>query len=286
MSTVTDAPKLASMNLTKVRSVGNGAGSTIYLVQENPGGRKFALKVVERASEDDDIYIKQAHHEFKVARMLDHPAILKVYDLRAHRKWLKVRSVELLMEFVNGKVLDELKSPSVGILTQVFSRVAAAMVHMHRRGIYHGDLKPGNIMVSRSGDVKVIDFGTAWIRGEDKNRVQGTLYYMAPEQARNKVVDERTDLYNFGATMYRMFTGEYANIGIPSLDDGRIGRSRLRSPSELNPDVPGTLNEAIMRCLEPNPDKRPAGMFEVQHQLDAVLRYLGLEHAELEGVHD
>ena len=76
----------------------------------------------------------------------------------------------------------------------------------------------GQPAAHEGGKVKIIDFGTAWIKGEDKGRVQGTPQYMAPEQATKKVVDEKTDLYNFGATMYRMFTGEYANLGIPGLE--------------------------------------------------------------------
>src|SRR5438270_53685 len=91
-------------------------------------------------------------------------------------------------------------------LVQVFKAVADALVHMHRRQVYHADLKPNNILFSRAGAVKVIDYGLAWIKGEKKDRVQGTPEYMAPEQARKKVVNERTDIYNFGATMYRMVT--------------------------------------------------------------------------------
>jgi serine/threonine-protein kinase len=156
---------------------------------------------------------------------------------------------------------------------------------MHRRGVYHGDLKPGNLMLSKDGIVKVIDFGTAWIKGQPKDRVQGTPQYRAPEQANARVVDEKTDLYNLGATMYRMLTGSYANDGIiPNGVDSAFGRRfRVKSPIDLNPEIPGTLNEAIMGCLETDPDRRPAGAFEVKHQLVATARYLGLKPADLKG---
>ena len=101
---------------------------------------------------------------------------------------------------------------------------------MHRRGVYHGDLKPSNIMVSEDDHVTLIDFGTAWIKGEDKNRVQGTPQYMAPESATDRVVDERTDIYNLGATMYRMFTGRYAQQGIPLLGDVHDPQAHLADP--------------------------------------------------------
>lgn len=278
MSTTNGTPSLASLEYETVRAVGQGAGSTIYLVREKRTGRSFALKVVLSAEDEQGIYLKQARHEFQVARMLGHPGVVKVFDCRARKRWFfRTIGVELLMEFVDGPTLEEWKQPPFAQLVRAFCGVADAMVHLHRRGIYHGDVKPSNVMVTRSGAPKLIDFGTAWIKGQDKARVQGTPHYMAPEQARNRVVDERTDLYNFGATMYRMLTGEYANLGIPGLDEIKLHRSRRVAPMEANPEVPGTLNEAILACLESNPDRRPAGMFEVKHQLDAVARYLGVE---------
>jgi serine/threonine protein kinase len=166
------------------------------------------------------------------------------------------------------------------MLVLIFNQVAEALVHMHRRGVYHGDLKPSNIMVTKEGQVKLIDFGTACMKGQDKGRIQGTPQYIAPESVIEKVIDERTDIYNFGATMYRMFTGRYANSGnLPK--PGDVNKNKLAPPIQLNPNIPGTLNETILSCLQTNPEKRPAGMFEVQHQLAAVAKYLGLEQVAL-----
>jgi serine/threonine-protein kinase len=273
------------MEYRVVKVLGNGAGSTILQVVEKALGRTFALKVVKRQSADDDIYINQALHEFEVAQRLDHRTLLKIYDAQVKRKWLRTTGVELLMEFVDGRTLDELETRDVGQLVLIFSQVASGLNHMHRRGVYHGDLKPANIMLSRGGAVKILDFGTAWIRGEPKDRVQGTPQYMAPEQASDKVVDDRTDLYNFGATMYRLLTGEYANLGgmLPSANGALGARSKIRSPISYNHDIPGTLNEAVMTCLESDPDRRPAGAFEVKHQFKAVAKYLGLEKDDLRG---
>ena len=285
MSNTATQPKLSSMEYRVVRPLGNGAGSTILLVSDDKQGGKYALKVVKRLGAEDDVYIKQAIHEYDVAQKLNHKNLLKIFDYKVKKSWFKVAGVELLMEYVEGRTLDELEAPERGQLVLLFIHVASALNHMHRRGVYHGDLKPGNIMLSRDGQVKVIDFGTAWIRGEDKNRVQGTLQYMAPEQVSEKVVNDRTDVYNFGATMYRMFTGHYANTGMPS--DGSLGRrDRITPPISLVPNIPGTLNETIMTCLERNPDRRPAGVFEIKHQLVAVARHLGLRSDDLRGSED
>ena len=234
------------------------------------------------------MFIAQALQEAEVGPKLNHPNILKVLDHRVKKSWFKVATVELLMEYVDGRTLDELEMPERGQLVLMFANVASAMQHMHRRGVYHGDLKPGNIMLSKTGEVKVIDFGTAWIKGQEKNRVQGTPQYMAPEQARDKVVNEKTDLYNLGATMYRMFTGHHANLsGIPGEDAGAIGpRGKVRPPMKIDPQIPGTLNEAIMACLKPSPDARPAGAYEVEQQLLAVARHMGLKTDDLRGLDD
>ena len=282
MSNASSPPKFSDLDYRVVGPLGTGAGSTILQIADrNRGGKRFALKVVKRQDSDDDIYIAQAQSEFEAASKLNHPSIVEIYDCRIKRNFLfKVVSVELLMELVDGKTLDEVEAPSMAQLVLIFNQVAAALVHMHRRGVFHGDLKPGNIMVTKTGKVKLIDFGTAWLKGEAKNRIQGTPQYMAPESATEKIVDERTDIYNFGATMYRMFTGRYANPGsMPRTGDNL--KSKLVPPMQINPSVPGTLNETILACLQISPDKRPAGMFEIEHQLAAVAKYLGLEEVEM-----
>jgi serine/threonine-protein kinase len=268
------------MNYQVIKELGKGAGSTILLISDkDAGGKRYALKVIRRHDADDDIYVNQARHEFEVSQRLRHPAIVKIYDCLTRRAWFRVSGVELLMEYVEGRSLEEVERPKIGPLVIVFNQVASALVHMHRRGIYHGDLKPSNIMVTKSGRVKLIDFGTAWIKGQEKGRVQGTPSYMAPEQGSDRIVDDRTDVYNFGATMYRMFTGRYANAEAPNTKVGDL--RNLVPPIQVNERIPGTLNETIMACLQWLPERRPAGMFEVQHQLKAVARYMKLKLVDL-----
>ena len=282
MANLLSPPKLSGMNYQVIKPLGTGAGSTILLISDKEaGGKRYALKVVRRLDADDDIYVNQARHEFEVSQRLRHPAIVKIYDCRTKRAWFRVSGVELLMEYVEGRSLEEVERPKIGPLVIVFNQVASALVHMHRRGIYHGDLKPSNIMVSKTGRVKLIDFGTAWIKGQEKGRVQGTPSYMAPEQGSDRIVDDRTDIYNFGATMYRMFTGRYANPQTPST--AVVDLRNLVPPIEVNERIPGTLNETIMACLQWLPERRPAGMFEVQHQLKAVARYMKLKLVDLGG---
>ncbi len=287
MSNASGTPRLSAMEYRVVGPLGTGAGSTILQIADRTrGGQRFALKVVKRLDSDDDIYIAQAQTEYEAAQKLNHPAIARIYDCRVKRSLLlKVTGVELLMEFVDGQTLDEVEAPTMPQLVLIFTQVADALVHMHRRGVYHGDLKPSNIMIAKDGRVKLIDFGTAWFKGQEKNRIQGTPQYMAPEQFTEKLVDERTDVYNLGATMYRMFTGRYANPG----NGPRVGdtaKVRLVPPSQINPNIPGALNETILACLQISPGRRPDGMSEVHQQLVAVVKLLGLEEVELKREED
>lgn len=287
MQTVSNHKKLAEMDYRVLKTLGAGAGSTIFLINDSKFGKRYALKVVKRQTADDDIYVRQAEHEYAVASRLNHGNLLKIFDCRVRRRWFRTDGVELLLEYVDGRNLDELQGRSLDQLVLLFLQTSEGLAHMHRRGVYHGDIKPGNIMLSRAGQVKLIDFGTAWIKGEPKDRVQGTPQYMAPEQATERVVDDRTDLYNFGATMFRVLTGQYANLDIPGMANPAVmSRARRVSPLSLRPDMPGTLSELIAQCLAEDPDQRPAGFFEVTDRLAAAARYLGVEPEDMKGSED
>jgi serine/threonine protein kinase len=263
-----------------VGKLGTGAHSTILHVRRSADAKHYALKVVPIGGPEDRKFLEQAQHEFRVAQMLDHPALIKIYALETHRDWLfRVNKVHLLIEYVNGKTLDTLPRIPVPKLVQVFERIAAGMVHMHRRGVCHADLKPNNILLSRGGDVKVIDFGLAWISGQNKGRVQGTPEYMAPEQARHGLVNERTDIYNFGATMYRLLTWRHPPSTISQEDggiplDAKTWKKLLKPVQEFNAEAPKALCDLVHRCLAYNAMERPERASELQGALDYLTEEL------------
>src|SRR5262249_16868035 len=146
------------------------------------------------------------------------------------------------------------------------------------------DLKPNNILLSRAGDVKIIDFGLAWIHGESKGRIQGTPEYMAPEQVKQKLVNEQTDIYNFGATMYRLVTLRLPPSSLVEGSDLQMDtRSRaalLRPVQECNADAPRELCDLIHACLSSSPGKRPARARDIQEKLEQLCDQLGCTSAE------
>src|SRR4051794_15311699 len=129
-------------------TLGTGAHSTILHVRRSSDGKQYALKVVPIEGREEHKFLVQARHEYRVGKMLDHPNLLRIHELALTRDWLfRVRKAELLLEYVNGKTLDQVPRLTVPRLVQVFARVAAALTHMHRRGVFHADLKPINILL-------------------------------------------------------------------------------------------------------------------------------------------
>jgi serine/threonine protein kinase len=254
--------------------LGAGAHSKIVQIRRSTDGANYALKIVPIAGPDEKKFLDQAEHEFRVAQMLDHPHLIKVYALETTKDWLfRVTKVQLLIEYVNGKTLDAIPRLPLPKLVQVFERVARGLVHMHRRGVAHGDLKPNNVLVGPAGAVKVIDYGLAHIKGELKDRIQGTPEYMAPETAQHKMVNERSDIFNLGGALYRMVTTKFpprvlSDRSLPL--DAKTWQSLLKPVNELTPGVPAPLCELIHACLAFDVTKRPGRMSEVQGALDRI----------------
>jgi serine/threonine protein kinase len=135
-------------------------------------------------------------------------------------------------------------------------------------------MKPNNLIYERGTRVKIIDYGLAWIKGEPKDRVQGTPEYMAPETVEHKLINERTDIYNFGATMYRLTTLQlppcWVTDGTTLPMSSKQFKMELKPVRSINPIVPEPLAELIHNCLRPNANKRPERMSQVQGILDQL----------------
>ena len=258
-----------------LQTLGKGAHSSILHVRREEDSKEYALKIVPIESKDDLKYLEQAKHEFRVGQMLNHPNLVKVYCFETDGGWFSgPKKARLLIEYVPGKTMDLLPLQRMPKLLRVFERIADGLTHMHKKGVWHADLKPNNLILGRGTNVKVLDFGLAWIKGEPKDRVQGTPEYMAPETASHKLINERTDIYNLGATMYRLVTLQLPPCvvpmpgGLPMTE--KLFHDQLKPVCELNPAVPQGLAELIEQCLKYNANKRPERMSQVQGVLDQL----------------
>ena len=232
--------------------------------------------------------LEQAKHEFRVGSMFDHPNLVKVYCLETESNWLfRIKKAKLLIEFVPGKTLDKAKLIRMPRMLRVFEKIASGLVHMHKHGVFHADLKPGNIMLAPGLKVKILDFGLARVKKDPpKDRVQGTLEYMAPETGSHKLVNERTDIYNFGATMYRLATFELPPRAVPDPSGLPMGHKvvdqTIKPVKKLNPSAPDALCDLIHTCLSHKANDRPSRMSEVQSVLDRLADEYPLEAEDME----
>ena len=260
-----------------VDCLGNGARSTIWRVREQTRNRYYALKRVFKQPGDDDRYFDQAINEFQIARHFDHPTVRKCYRLSRRRRWLQTQELRLLMELCEGNTCQACRPTDVGQAVAIFLKVAQGLTHIHARGHVHADIKPNNIVVADDGTVKIIDFGQSCPIGTIKERIQGTPDFIAPEQVHRRPLDARTDVFNFGASLYWTLTGQAIPTVLPKENNSvqLVNNLIVTPPAELNADVPPGLNRLVMDCIEFSPSRRPQRMTDITGRLDLIAHTLG-----------
>jgi serine/threonine-protein kinase len=255
-----------------LESIGSGAGSTLYAVTQPGTGQLYALKHVRVEREKDVRFVEQLRNELAVSRHFKHPGLRRAVQLHERRVGItrKVAEAALVLELFDGVPIDGEPAAGPADLLSHFARAAEALSSLHRDGWVHCDLKPSNILVGSDGAVRVIDFGQTCRVGTVKGRVQGTPDYIAPEQVRREPVTPRTDVFNFGAAVYRVLTGQ----SIPTLYKIQRGTNsflvegRIPSPRDLAPGVPEPLSNLVMECVRTDPARRPGDIRDVALRLE------------------
>lgn len=257
-----------------ISEIGKGAASTIYAVSDAASGQVYALKHVVRKNDKEQRFIEQVQNEFEVSKACKHPVLRKVVDLKSVKKFFgPVTEVALIMELIDGVPFDEHGLKDVRPTVESFIKVADALWEVNKAGYVHCDTKPGNLMFTAGGAVRLIDLGQACKIGTAKERVQGTPSFIAPEQARCKPLSEQTDVYNFGATLYWALTGRRVPtlMTVEKEDRNKVKHQEYETPGQLNPKVPPRLSELVMHCLRHRPYERPNGMGTVLMRLEDCL---------------
>ncbi|MFA5554336.1 MAG: serine/threonine-protein kinase [Phycisphaerae bacterium] len=258
-----------------VRRIGTGARSTIYLAIDEEDKTEVALKRVLYEKPEDTRVFEQCETEFKIAKQIDDPYLRKCFKLRKTRSVFKVKELVMSMEFLDGKTLEESPGLSLVDVMLIFRMVAGGLNAMHQQGYVHCDMKPNNIMINKSGSIKIIDLGQSCKIGTVKERIQGTPDYIAPEQVKRKAMNPKTDIFNLGATMYWALTGKNVPTLIPKKDKfGFAIPQQRRAPHEIKSLIPIELSKLVMDCVEDDPLKRPANMSELISRLDVMIHNL------------
>jgi serine/threonine-protein kinase len=252
--------------------LGEGARSVIYAVSDPATRQVFALKHVIRAEQKDIRFIEQVQTEYEVSRQFNHPNLRRSFELKIIKTMMvKVAEAYLVMEMVDGKPLDVRPPTDMMDILDTFIQAAQGLKSMHQMGWAHCDIKPNNILRNDKGQVKVIDFGQACKIGTIKERIQGTPDYIAPEQVNRKPINQQTDVFNLGATLYWNLTGKH----IPTLytvnkkgENSFLLDDRIDTPMDLNPKVPQAVSNLVMDCVSTRQQKRPVDMDAVITRLE------------------
>lgn len=263
-------------NYRVLEELGQGAQTHIYRARCMRTGKDYAVKIVKVSSPEHMGFVELLRSELAIGSAIDHPVVRKVYELRILRQRLRVRGAILFMEYVPGvSMSDRAFKYTLDSILVLFREVAEGLAAMHRAGYVHADLKPNNIMVMPNGHVKLIDLGQSSKIYEAKTRVQGTIDYMAPEQAQRGILDQRTDVFGLGAALYRVLTrhsvatemNQTVSIHSQSLAGKRV--EEVRKPATAN-ELPLALGRFIDDCCRSSPTDRLRDMTAVIERIDLV----------------
>ncbi|MGH7681846.1 MAG: protein kinase domain-containing protein, partial [Candidatus Eiseniibacteriota bacterium] len=267
-------------------TLGAGGMGEVYRARDPRLHRDVAIKVLPPAFAEDGDRLRRFEQEARAAGALSHPNILAIYDIGTHEGAPYVVSELLEGETLRHRLGGHAMSPrkAVEIATQMAHGLAAA----HQRGIVHRDLKPDNVMVTREGRVKILDFGLAKLTlpvfgGQVVSRaatvgvdtgpgsVWGTAGYMSPEQVRGKPVDHRSDIFSFGAILYEMLSGRRAFKGdFPADTMSAILREDPPEITGTGHAIPPALERIVRHCIEKNPEERFQSARDVAFDLESI----------------
>jgi serine/threonine-protein kinase len=244
-----------------VSEIAHGGMADVYLARDSKLDRPVALKVLSPELSRDPAFVERFRREAQAAAGLNHPNIVGIFD------WGQEHGTSfIVMEYIDGRTLRDMirheGTIAPGQIADIGADIAAALSFAHQNGVVHRDVKPGNVLITTAGQVKVTDFGIARAGGDNDGltrtgAVMGTATYFSPEQAQGTAVDGRSDVYSLGIVLYEMATGEP-----PFTADSPVSvaylhvREPVVPPSQRVPSVPPELERVIMTCLAKSPNDR------------------------------
>jgi serine/threonine-protein kinase len=266
-------------NFTVMHSLNSGGMGNVYLARDT-SGNQVVLKFPHLSMMGDPAFYERYQREVKIGRALHHPAIQRVLEdgeFDGHPYFIT--------EYIIGQSLRSSLNSHAPLPVEealgVLDKLCQGVAYCHEQGVIHRDLKPENIMITPAGEVVIIDFGIAWLRGARRitwaglSTPMGTPDYMAPEQIQGKRGDARSDLYALGAIGYELLSGQPPYSGDnPLAVMSQHLTGTLRPLAELNPAVPVTLDWVVQKALRRQPDAR--------YQTVEAFRQALLHHPEAE----
>ncbi|MDR6976959.1 serine/threonine-protein kinase [Streptomyces sp. 3330] len=261
--------------------LGRGGMAEVYLAHDTRLGRTVAVKTLRADLARDPSFQARFRREAQSAASLNHPAIVAVYD--TGEDYIDGVSIPyIVMEYVDGSTLRELLHSGRKLLPErtleMTIGILQALEYSHRAGIVHRDIKPANVMLTRNGQVKVMDFGIARAMGDSgmtmtqTSAVIGTAQYLSPEQAKGEQVDARSDLYSSGCLLYELLT-----VRPPFVGDSPVAvayqhvREEPQPPSVFDPEITPEMDAIVLKALVKDPNYRYQSADEMRLDIEACL---------------
>lgn len=275
---MTTEPRLLGGRYEIGEVVGYGGMAEVHRGRDLRLGRDVAVKLLRADLSRDESFLIRFQREAQNSASLNHPNIVAVFDTGED-----LGIPYMVMEFVNGRTLKEVLIAEgrfdYAAACEVVADMCSALDFSHKHHIIHRDVKPGNVMLSDTNQVKVMDFGIARALASNQatmtqtSAVIGTAQYLSPEQARGETVDARSDVYAVGCVLYELLVGHP-----PFTGDNPVSvayqhvREEARPPSELNPNVPASVDAVVMKALAKNPENRYHSAGEMREDLIRAAR--------------
>jgi len=258
--------------------LGYGGMAEVHRGRDLRLGRDVAIKTLRSDLARDATFQLRFRREAQNAAALNHPAIVAVYDTGEEHGPSGEELPYIVMEFVNGRTLKEVLTAEGRLMPrralEIVADICSALEFSHRHGIIHRDIKPGNVMLTQTGQVKVMDFGIARALASgastmtQTSAVIGTAQYLSPEQARGEAVDARSDVYATGCVIYELLCGQPPFVGDNPVSVAyQHVREDPKAPSETNRDVTPAVDAIVLKALSKNPANRYQSAGEMRADL-------------------
>ena len=256
-----------------IAPIGNGGMGEVYKVRHSISQRTEAMKVLLSGATKRPELTDRFVREIRVLANLNHPHIAQLHTAFHHEDQLI-----MVMEYVEGLNLGDALTRGVKLKDSVsyIRQALAGLAYAHSQGVIHRDMKPSNIMINRTGEVKLLDFGLALMNTPDprltaSGSLLGSVHYISPEQIRGEPLDGRSDLYSLGITLYEMITGRLPVHGesFPEIINWHLQGVPV-SPSTLKPSIPDKLSLIVLRALAKHPRDRFQNALEFLAALETV----------------
>ncbi|UQZ36342.1 serine/threonine protein kinase [Paenibacillus sp. PK3_47] len=258
-----------------IERIGGGGMALVYRAHDILLNRNVAIKVLRNQFVHDEEFIRRFRREAQSAASLSHPNVVSIYDVGQEEDIHYI-----VMEYIEGHNLNEIikeRAPlQVDEAVRIASQICDALDHAHQNQIIHRDIKPHNILIGRNGRVKVTDFGIARAVTSttitQTGSVVGSVHYFSPEHAKGVTTGEKSDLYSLGIVLYQMLTGV-----LPFLGESPISvalkhlQEEFEEPRVLNPLIPQSVENVILRSMRKNPDERYQSAKQMLQDLETCL---------------